>query len=281
MSQRYRTHGWLHPAPTAAVSLGLILQLLLVFFAPASAAGTLKVYTEELPPFSYTLGGELRGVSTAIVRAVLDKAGLDHQIVSLPWARTYKLARETPNALIYSISRREQREGHFKWIAPIIPTVRYSVFALKSRRDIRIERFSDLGKYQIGTTVNDAREVYLLNRGLSVDDLQRVSGSDSHRVNYEKLKRGRIELWPMPDAVMSYVVRDAGDEPGAMLRRVFGFSELTSSGYYLAASLDTPDAVVEQLRAEIQGFTQTDEYEALLDQWGLGTEGTFANQDIR
>ncbi|MGB1111056.1 MAG: hypothetical protein ACPG4N_11915, partial [Gammaproteobacteria bacterium] len=164
---------------------------------------------------------------------------------------------------------------------PIIPTVRYSVFALKDRRDIRIERFSDMKRYQIGTTVDDAREAYLLTRGFSFDDLQRVSGADSHRVNYEKLKRGRIELWPMPDAVMSYIVRDAGDDPRDMLRRVFSFSELTASGYYLAANKDMPDDMVQRIRAELARYQEMPEYEALLNEWGLGSEGVFANQDIR
>ena len=113
-------------------------------------------------------------------------------------------------------------------------------------------------------------ETFLLNNGFTEGDLRRASGDNSYFLNYKKLKKGRIDLWPMPDAVAYYFVKQAGDDPSTMIQKVFEFEEMSKSGYYIAASLDVPEETVETIRESLEEFKKTPEYEKILKKWGLG-----------
>ena len=229
---------------------------------------TLTVYTEEFPPFNFTENNKIVGVSTEVVEAVMNTAGIEYKLESLPWARAFKYAKERPNTLIFSISRRVKREKLFKWIGILVPTVQ-SVFTLTERTEIKIEQLEDLKRYQIGTTIEDARETYLLNKGFQLELFQRVGGDTSYLQNFKKLRMRRIDVWPMPDAVAYYIVRKAGYAPEKVLRKVFEFSEISQGGYYIAASKKTSDEIVEKIRDVLKVFQKTPKYRGILEKWGL------------
>lgn len=231
-------------------------------------AESFVIFTEEFPPFNFSENGRITGVSTEVVEAVMKRTGFDYEIKSYPWVRAYGVSQKRPNSLIFSISRQTKRENLFKWIEVIVPSV-HSVFALKKRSDIQAITFEDLKKYRIGTTIEDARETYLLDKGFEIDKLHRIGGGSSNLRNYMKLKMERIDLWPMPDAVMDYIVRQTGDDPDKTLRKVFKLSEISQDGYYLAASLQTSDEVVEKIKKTLIEFKKTQEYAMILDRWGI------------
>jgi polar amino acid transport system substrate-binding protein len=249
-------------------TIGCAFFLAVLVVTGTAFAQKLTIYTEEVAPYNFTEGNNIVGVSTEVVEAVMNKAGLDYEIISYPWARTYKLATERPNSLIFSISRRPKRETTFKWIGVIVPS-RHSVFALKSRTDIKIENIDDLKKYTIGTTLDDARETYLLENGFKISDLQRVAGKTANLQNYEKLKLGRIDLWPMSEAIGYYTVRKSGDDPDRQIRKVFLFEEMSKGGYYIASSLQTSDDIVKTIRETLEKFKKTTKYQQILEKWDL------------
>jgi len=246
----------------------ILNALIIILIACTLQAQTLTIYTEEFPPFNYTNNNQIEGVSTDIVNAVMKKTYFDYSIISIPWARAYKMSQEDPNSLIFSISRRVKRENLFKWIGIIVPSV-HSVFALKSRDDIIIDKLDDLKQYQIGTAIEDARETYLVTKGFELKKFQRVAGKSAYLQNYKKLKKERIDVWPMTDAVMNYIVRKTGDDPTKVLKKVYEFSELSTGGYYIAASLSTPDKVVNELKKALEDFKKTLEYKKILQKWGM------------
>ena len=249
------------------INKSLISIVFFGFVASNSYAEKIILYTEEFPPFNMTEKGKITGVSTEVVQAVMKNAGISYKIQSYPWARTYKLAQKGKNSFIYSISRRTKREKLFKWIGIIVPTVQ-SVFSLKER-DIIIKKLDDMKQYSIGTTREDARETFLVNKGFDIKNFQRTSGDDSYFNNYKKLKVGRIDLWPMPDAVAFHFVKKAGDNPGKMIKKVFTFEEMSKGGYYLAASLSVPDNTVNKIRKSLEDFKATTDYKKILGNWGL------------
>ena len=91
----------------------LRIFFLILLFCNSSYAQTLTVYTEEFPPFNFTENNNIVGVSTEVVEAVMKTAGIEYKLESLPWARAFKYAKDQPNALIYSISRRAKRKNLF------------------------------------------------------------------------------------------------------------------------------------------------------------------------
>jgi len=241
---------------------------LFIFSSVSLNAESLTIYTEELPPLNFTQDSKITGLSTEVIEEVMKSTGFKYKIISLPWARAYKISQEEPNSFIYSISRRIKRENSFHWIGIIAPSS-YSFFALKNRRDIKINKLEDLKKYQIGTVIEDARETYLVSKGFEVDKFQRVAGKTAHLQNYKKLKKQRIDIWPVSNAVMNYLVKKVGDDPSQILRPVFSFPKESSGGYYLAASLSTKDDVINKIKMALEDFKKTKEYQDILHKWGL------------
>ena len=99
-----------------------------------------------------------------------------------------------------------------------------------------------------------ARESYLESKGFDFNTFDRTSGDNSHVSNYKKLKAGRIDLWPMPDAVAYHVAKTEGDDPAALLKRILPLTEI-STGYYLAASLQTSDETVKTIRIALESLS--------------------------
>ena len=231
-------------------------------------AEKLTLYTEEFPPFNFTQNEKSIGISTQVVEAVMKKAGFEYTIISLPWARAFKISQSKPNSFIFSISRRPKRENLFKWVGVIAPST-HSVFALKNRTEIKIDKIEDMKKYEIGTSIKDSREEYLISKGFILSSFQRVAGDTAYLQNYKKLKRKRIDLWPAPDAVMDYIVKKEGDQPNKVLKKVFILSEISTNGFYMAASLSTKDIVVDKIRMTLEEFKKTKEYKIILQKWGL------------
>ncbi|MEY8199509.1 MAG: transporter substrate-binding domain-containing protein [Colwellia sp.] len=249
------------------IKFGQLLTILSLFSFQA-VAEKLIIYTEEFPPFSYTESGEVIGASTEVIKAIMDKSGMDYQIKSYPWARSYAVVQQQKNAFIYSISRRESREALFQWVGEIVPS-KQSVFALKSRTDISVESLNDLKKYKLGSSVNDARESYLFSKGFTKSDLKQIAGADSYSINYKKLKAKRIDLWPMPNAVAFHLVEQQNEDPTDVLRIVLPLTEISQKGYYFAASLKTDPALVEKLSKTLESFKTSTEYQAIISKWNL------------
>ncbi len=94
---------------------------------------TIRILTEEFPPYNYTETGQITGFSTAVVHAVLAEIGMHGEFQSMPWARAYETAQNSEGVLIYSIGRNPQREKLFKWVGVIAP-VRYYLYSLRGAR---------------------------------------------------------------------------------------------------------------------------------------------------
>lgn len=245
--------------------------IFIIFLSASSIslfAEKLVFFTEEFPPYNYTQNSKHKGVSVEIIEAMMKKTEMKYEIISLPWARAYKMSQEKENSFIFSITYNAKRENIFNWIGTLVPSVQ-SVYALKNRANIKIEKLEDLKKYQIGTTINDGRETYLLKKGFNLDDFQRVAGKNSYLQNYKKLKKNRIDLWPMNDAVMNYLVNKTGDDPKKVLKKVFEFSEISTDGYYIAGSLSTKPEVVDAIRMTLENFKKTTQYQLILKKWGF------------
>lgn len=147
-----------------------LLTLIITFFSVftsdyfAYSKPKLTIYTEEFPPFNYRDQEKITGGSTEIVEEIMKRANVDYSIKLLPWSRAYKLVQQDPNSLIYSISRRKDRENLFIWVGKIAPS-NNSIYALKGS-NIKISSLNDLNSFKIGTTFDDARDTYLIGKGI-------------------------------------------------------------------------------------------------------------------
>jgi polar amino acid transport system substrate-binding protein len=211
-----------------------------------------------------TLGGQLTGMSTEVVQAVLKEVGVQANIQSMPWARAYDIALNSENVLIYSITRTVQREKLFKWVGVIAP-MNWYLFS-KPGSNIRLDHLDDARQYQIATVKEDAGEQYLVTNGFTVG--KNLQSSNEYEYNYEKFKLGRIDLWISIELNALYLIRQAGDDPARTVSRALSLPDLDGdSGLNLAFSLKTPDALVERFRKGLETIHKNGTYDTILQKW--------------
>ncbi len=251
MSLRMKFAGW------------VALLSLLGAAAARVNAQTLKVVTEEFPPYNFTQNGKITGFSTEVVQALLREVDIQAEFQSLPWARAYEIAQNADNVLIYSVGRTPQREKLFKWVGTIAPT-RYFLFSLTSRQ-LKFDHLEQAKSYQIATVNEAVGEQYLVLKGFVKG--HNLQPSNKYEISYDKLRRGRVDLWIGPELVASYLARQAGDDPQTTLTRSFPINDLGNDGYFLAIGARAPDALVERLQKGLEIIKSNGIYDALKRKW--------------
>ena len=209
--------------------------------APAvSSTPPLSLVTEEYPPYNMSGSkGEIGGISSRILQALLTEAKLDYTVAIYPWARAIAMARTQAMTCVYSMSRTPERESLYQWVGPLV----FNDWTLFARSGTaRPARLQDAAQAHIGSYRGDAIVPYLQERGHLVD----VSSSDD--LNPRKLLAGRIDFWATGRLIGLYRLQQqglAGIEP------VLNFNR---SEMYLACHKDMPDALIRQLNQGLQAL---------------------------
>ena len=225
-----------------------------------SAQAEIRVITEEFPPYDFMgESGEVEGVSTDVVRAVLEHLGIDVKIEIFPWARAYKMVTQDPNTMLFSVVRAEEREPLFHWVG-VVCDVRSYLYKLKSRDDITAEKLSDLKKYSIGVVRGWAGQKYLEKNGFK--HLQKVAGSD---LNIKKLINGRVDLIEDYDANLIFRMKRLGLDPN-LVEQVYFNTEI-SGQLYAVLSKNTPDDVVKKFKDAFMAVHEDGQYAAIQANW--------------
>lgn len=241
-----------------------VFLLLFIVLISACAKEHMVVLTEEFPPFNFTEDGAVTGLSTEVVKAILAEAGITYDIQINPWKESYDTALSTKNCMLFSTSRLVDREDLFKWVGTISPS-NYSVFALADSK-IEINSVEDMKNYKIGITQGDARETYFQKQGFVIGEQLIVA--ENNAANLTKLMNKEIDLWPMPDAVANYTVKEAGAKTEEIMG-IYDLADMTHDGYFLAVNKSTPDSIVMKLQVALDKLKEDGTYDMILKKWGV------------
>lgn len=122
-SERGQGFGWL-----------VILSLLLGFSAAAPAGATetagLQILTEENPPLNFSENGEITGLASEVVRALVKRTGGRGNIRLVPWQEGYQALLEQPDVALFSTVMTAERKPLFQWVGPLA-VLDTNLYALK------------------------------------------------------------------------------------------------------------------------------------------------------
>jgi polar amino acid transport system substrate-binding protein len=227
----------------------LLASVFILLLAVNAQGVELRVVTEDWPPYTFSQRGEVKGLVTEIMRATLDRVGMDYTIGVYPWARAYEMAQAEENVLIYSIFKLPARADKFKWINIEGLSVNMSLFKPKHRDDIKLSSLDDARKYRVGVTRETSTHHFLLSRGFT-------EGINIFPVNCEEqnaLKSqphtGRIDLTTGDRLSLACSLKLWGIPSDYWVEQV----PLFQQNLYMAFGLKTSDEVVEKVR---KGFYQ-------------------------
>lgn len=202
--------------------------------ATRTALDQMQILTEDLPPLSYRINGQLKGLSVAIIRNIKQRLGMTQMIEMMPWSRAYALTLEKPNVALFSTVRSKQREPLFQWAGPIGSN--HSL--LYARRDFNtaLNNLDDARRVEsIGTYKDDADEQFLAEQGFT--NLYRHGSPDAALRN---LMSGRIKLWAAGSLYAPQIIKKAGYD----LNQVKPVLTLRKTSFYISFSRTTPAEVV-------------------------------------
>lgn len=215
----------------------------------------LTVYTEHYPPYNFIgKDGTVEGVSTARVRKVLDAAGLDYEIVLLPWSRAVLFATSRDNTLIYTITRTPEREVSYDWLVPLAQPHFYLYVRADDYRDITD---SDLraGKYTAACVSGDLSCDILGWAGVPPQNVTTIT--DSGTGDFRLVLAGRADLYVSSAAANARLRQSEGFRPDVTkpVRAVGG-----TVGFYLAAGRQVSPEVRKAIRDSYERLLEAGEY---------------------
>ncbi len=230
-----------HQVPAPSVKLRVAALLLAAAAVLPAHGASLQIATENTPPGSMEQDGQVVGYATDIVREIMRRTYTDYTLRIFPWKRAYALAQESDNGCVFSTARTKEREGLFKWIGPIEDN-EWVLFA-RADRKLHIASLDDARGMRIGTAAGDARETFLLQRGLQVDSTSNVAD------NIGKLMRNRTDLW-----ASSLKWGTAAIERGGLAGKIVPVLTFNRVKIYLACNPKVPNELVDAMNTAVKAM---------------------------
>ena len=135
-----------------------VFLTLLVLVVPAQAQ-TIKLDTEEYPPFNYREDNAYKGSSVEQVKLLMQDAGLDYTIEMMPWARALSLATTQQDHCVFSTVHNAERDPKFKWVEPLLTN--RTVLVRKAGSGVNPSTIEEAKAYSVGTQRDDYTQTIL------------------------------------------------------------------------------------------------------------------------
>lgn len=226
------------------------------------AAENILIVTEHMAPFQYSNDEVVEsGLAYDILMNILDRVEYRYTLKSYPWARTYKLALESENVLIFSITRTAVREPLFKWVGKIYVFEDY-LWRLKGNTNVYASNIEDCYKYKISVAKNDNQNQFLVDAGFGKKNLQIVKDWDNA---IKMLFLGRTDLIMGSELLLKYRIQDLNYDY-RKVEKVIYLGQM-GEGLYFAFSRKTSDKIVNDFIKAYEQVVDEGIYKKILDEW--------------
>lgn len=236
----------------------------LVVSLTSQALGTaqaqeLRLITSPWPPSNYLdEQGEATGLSVEIVQALKKNLGVSTPVEVLPWARGYLKAKTTPNVMLFTAGRTDERlKMGFQFIGPVV--MWNHVLMAANGNSVAVESLEQLR--DDGLSIAGVRGSWQIK--LLQDAGVNVVETANHETAVRMLKAGRVDLWITSQLQASVLLRDL-QIPQDAVKPVF---TVRRSPSYLMVSKDTDPQLVDQWRRAYRELLQTDFFERTAMTW--------------
>jgi len=106
----------------------MIKYLLALCLVLPVQAQTVRIVTEDFPPFQTLLNGNIQGPMYSVMRKLCEEAQLQCKFDLLPWKEAYKQAVDGDADVIFSILLEVPERRQFFYLSPSIVNTSYSFF---------------------------------------------------------------------------------------------------------------------------------------------------------
>jgi polar amino acid transport system substrate-binding protein len=234
----------------------LLLFLVAIHISFANAQEEITVVTENWPPYNYlNKDGKLVGNSTAVVHQVLSDADIKYKILVYPWARSFQIASQKKNTLIYSIYKTKEREDKFHWFCPIIKPTPMHFYQMATKPTIEFKNMEQAKQYTIGIIRGDWSHSYLLNLGFK--EGEQLDLAPEMSINTGKLLAGRIDLLVNSDLGMKLELKKH-NLPFSSVTKLFSIDLTGQNEICMAINKDSSQSFIQKISVAFERFKNSE-----------------------
>ena len=181
-----------------------------LFIGPDSVvAGPLLLFTGEWRPYSSSNPDE-PGITTEIVLAAFEAAGVETTLEFAPWARCEQMVREgacddmvvCDDVAVFPYVRTPVRERFAKFSVPMLMERTYLYYNNSSLFGFDFTGYAALRKYRLGTLNGFVHQELFRNNLVSAVAVKNIT------VGLKMLLLNRLDLFPVNDLVASRELRE-------------------------------------------------------------------------
>lgn len=223
--------------------LASILSASALAHSHAGTGNSLVAYTEQWPPYNFAVNGKVQGITTDVLRAACEQAQLRCSFQVVPWARGYKLVRNTPDTVLYTTARKPAREDHFLWVGPLLP--RATWVYTRNIPGAPQREAKELAQLRIGVVREEAAQPDLLAAGVPASALVEESTNDAV---FRMLMGDLVQAMVDTEVGMAWNLRSVGRPIGSVTKLM----KLSDEGaYYFALNVRSNPALVTKLQLAV------------------------------
>ncbi|WP_179953220.1 substrate-binding periplasmic protein [Desulfobotulus mexicanus] len=249
------------------ITLCLLTLFLLAGFGTATAR-SLKVVTDEWPPYEFKAGQPgneyVSGFATEVILAVLKNIGaeIDGRITQYPWARAERMVIDGTADLLYTATYSNQRAAITHYATESLMDSSWSFFIRKEDKGrINFNSFEDFRNKKIGVVRGYTYTPELWEFMRDAKNFEEVTNDD---FNIQKLAAGRIDTTIMDYGNGLYLLQNMGlSDKIVPLEKPISVTAL-----YVVFSKNTVEKdFVDRFSAELKKFKATEAYQEIFKKY--------------
>lgn len=225
-----------------------VVLLLAAFLLPAQTvvqakeACSIRLLTENEPPFNFPGEHGPQGFTVDVVRELQERTGTKGQIIILPWARAYAAALTEPDTGLFTVSRIPERDSLFQWVGPVMVSS-WGLYA-RPESNLHLKNLEDARQLSgISVYRSDVREEYLRQAGFV-----NLHTSPAFANSVRMMLSGRVPVVVAGEIDIDHQLQRM-DLPPETVERVL---TLKHTSQYIAFSLQTEPELVRRWQQALE-----------------------------
>lgn len=227
---------------------------LVCLLSGTAQAETLRLLTEEYPPYNFSENGAVKGASVEQAERVMKALDAAYSLQILPWARALSQTENQPWTCLFTTGHDDERDKRFKWVEPLL--VDRMVMVRKAGSGVNPANVEEAKRFTVGTQREDFSANYLKKHNFPKIDL----AADMEATG-KKLVSGRIDLMMTSEKTFE-TMRDQGQPLESAL-------VLEGKLYGLACNLGLPDELIAKMQAELDALIADGTQDRIYAKYGL------------
>ncbi|WP_077338253.1 substrate-binding periplasmic protein [Pseudocolwellia agarivorans] len=226
----------------------LLFSFFLLIFHTCSYSQNITFLTHQIEPFSYLEDGEIKGVTTDIIKEMMKITQYNQEIKIFPFARGLWTVQNKPNYAMYIVARRPEREDTVKWVGPLISSGVY--FYKRKGSSINPSNLDEIKQsFSVGVHLGNADHNFL-----KAQNIKNIIPTTKPFYAIKMLVNDRVDLVPMSELTVYGI---AEKEKNNIERTNV---KLYNSDVYLAFSKETPNNIITNWQNALDEIKSTGVY---------------------